>query len=186
MKTLKILCIVLIFTMSGFSSLFAQGFKPPTEGKAVIYFVSVKKTTNYEYFHQDKYIGVFKGKNHMRVECDPGEDLYWVSAENKYFITTNLMKGGTYIVVVSTKMGMWSAGVRAIPITEKHELFEKACALINKQAPVIIPESLVEKRNSELVDFIANIMDHYNNEWKDKKDYPHISTDMAIPPSALK
>lgn len=186
MKTLKILSIILICSLTASFSLFAQGFQPPAEGKAVIYFVSVKRTANYEYFLQDKYIGVFKGKNYMRIECNPGEHLFWVSAENKFFVTTNLMKGGTYIVVVSNKMGMWSAGVRCTPITEKHELFKKSYALINEEEPIIIPESLVEKRNSELVDFIANIMDHYENEWKEKKDFPHITPDMALPAEAMK
>ncbi len=186
MKTLKILSIIVIGMLTLGSSLFAQGFKPPAEGKAVIYFVTVKRTANYEYFHKDKYIGVFKGKNYMRIECDPGEHLFWVSAENKYFVTTDLREGDTYIVIVTSKMGMWSAGVKATPITEEHELFEKAQALINEEAPVVISESKIEQRNSELVEFIDNIMNHYEDEWKEKKDFPHISPDMAIPLDAIK
>ena len=185
MKT-KILCIILIATLSGFSSIFAQGFQPPAEGKAVIYFVHVKKTQNIEYFHQDKYIGVFKGKNYMRIECDPGEHLFWASEENKEFVTTNLLEGGTYIVIGENKIGMWSARVKLTPITEDDKLFKKARALINEKEPVVTPESKIELRNRELVEFIANILDKYENEWKDKEDFPHISADMAIPPDEMK
>ena len=186
MKT-KISGIIVIIVLWGFSSLFAQGFQPPADGKAVVYFVCVKKTNAREYFHQDKYIGLLtKGKNYMRFECDPGENLFWASAENKEFVIANLMEGGTYIVIGENKMGMWSSGVRLTPITEDDELFKKARALINEKKPVVTPESKIELRNSELVEFIANIMDHYENEWKDKHDYPHISADMAISANAMK
>ena len=64
----RILGIILIATLSGFSSILAQGFEPPAEGKSVVYFTRVSAyggTTSFEFFHQDKYIGVFK-----LTECD--------------------------------------------------------------------------------------------------------------------
>ena len=36
------------------------------------------------------------------------------------------------------------------------------------------------------MEFIANIMDRYENDWKAKYDYPHISADMAIPADKMK
>ena len=187
MRTLKVSGIILIAALSGFTSLFAQGFQPPAEGKSVIYFVNFKKKDAFEYFLQDKYIGVFdKGENYMRIECDPGEHLFWASAENKEFVTTDLMEGGSYIVIGAAKMGAWSKRVNLTPITEDDELFEKARALINKKEPIVTPESKIELRNSELVEFIANIMDRYENDWKAKYDYPHISADMAIPADKMK
>lgn len=184
MKT-KVSCQILIFLILGSSSLFAQGFKPPAKGKSVIYFVHIKKTSNIEYFLYDKYIGVFKGKNYMRIECDPGENLFWASEENKEFVTTDLLEGGTYIVIGEAKMGAWSARVKLTAITENDKLFEKARALINDKKPVVTPQSKIELRNSELVKFIANIMNRYENEWKDR-DFPHISADMAISDEAMK
>jgi len=101
MKTLKILCIILIATLSGSSSLFSQGFQPPAEGKSVVYFVRVSGyagAISFEYFHQDKYIGIFKKKNYIRYECNPGKQLFWASSENKEFVTADLKEGGTYII----------------------------------------------------------------------------------------
>lgn len=182
MRTLKILCIILFAMSSCFSNLSAQGFQPPAEGKAVVYFTHVKKTNGREYFHQDKYIGLLvKGKNYMRYECEPGKNLFWASAENKEFVTADLMEGGIYIVIGENKMGMWSPGVRLTPISEKDEIFQKARALINEKKPIVTPESKIEIRNSELIEFIANVLDHYENKWKNTKDFPHISADMAIP-----
>jgi len=171
MKT-KVSCQILIFLILGSSSLFAQGFKPPAKGKSVIYFVHIKKTSNIEYFLFDKYIGVFKGKNYMRIECDPGENLFWASEENKEFVTTDLLEGGTYIVIGEAKMGAWSARVKLTTITE------------DDKKSVVTPQSKIKLRNSELVKFIANIMDRYENEWKDR-DFPHISADMAISTEAM-
>lgn len=187
MKTLKILSIIIIYSFTASFSLFAQGFQPPAEGKAVIYFVHISKTQNIEYFHQDKYIGIFNSKSYMRVECDPGKQLFWASEENKEFVHCDLVEGGSYIVLGESKMGMWSARVKLIPITANDDkFFEKAKTLINKEAPVIIPESQIKKRNSELVEFVENIMDKYENEWKEKKDFPVITPDMAIPAEEMK
>lgn len=187
MRTLKVLTSILIAVLIGFSSLFAQGFQPPAEGRSVIYFVNLKKKDAFEYFLQDKYIGVIKkGKNYLRIECSPGEHLFWASAENKEFVTTDLMVGGTYIIICQAKMGGWSSRVKLIPITEDNELFEQAKALINEKGPIVMPESTIELRNSELVEFIDNIMEHYENEWKTKYNFQHISADMAIPDDKLK
>lgn len=189
MRTLKISCVILIVTLLGHSSLFAQGFQPPAEGKAVIYFVRVHKkgsAINFKYFQQDKFIGKFKGKNYMKHECDPGEHLFWASAENKYFVTANLKEGGVYIVAVEVKMGGFSARVKLTPITIGDELFIKAQEIVNENRPIITPESKIELENAELVEFIAEKLDLYENEWKEKKDFPHISPDMAIPAEKIK
>lgn len=184
---IQILCITIIFTLTSFISLLAQGFQPPAKGKAVIYFVNFKKKDSFEYFHQDKYIGIIKkGGNYLRIECEPGEHLFWASAENKEFVTATLLEGGSYIVVCAAKMGMWSKRVKLTPIVEDDDLFLKSKILINENEPVKITESAIEVRNNELVDFIANIMDRYKNDWKNKYDFPIISPDMAISPDAMK
>lgn len=67
--------------------------------------VEFRISVSFEFFHHARYIGVFKGENYMRYECDPGEQLLWASSENKEFVTSELMPGGTYIVVVDVIMG---------------------------------------------------------------------------------
>lgn len=188
MKT-KTLSLLLILCLSGFCSLFAQGFQPPAEGKAVVYFTRVSiygGTTSFEYFHGDKYIGIFKGKNYMRYECDPGEQLFWISSENKEFITADLKEGGSYIVIIDIIMGAWKARVGANPISvEETELFERAKELINNKKAVVTPEKKIEKMNIELAEFITERLKQYEEEWKDVKNFKHISADMAIPPEAM-
>lgn len=168
----------------------AKGFHPPSEGKAVIYFVRVTgygALISFEYFHQDKYIGIFKGKNYMRYECDPGEQLLWASSENKEFITANLEAGKTYIVMVDVLMGAWKARVGLRPISVKDEQdFVKAKRLINKKKPAITSDEIIDEMNIRLKDFIAKKLRTYEDVWKLEKNFNHISSDMAIPEEAMK
>ncbi|MCD4729820.1 MAG: hypothetical protein K8R74_04410 [Bacteroidales bacterium] len=190
MRTLKISCVILIVMLIGHSSLFAQGFQPPAEGKSVVYFVRVSGYgggASFEFFHQDKYIGVFKKKNYMRYECDPGEQLLWASSENKEFITSNLKAGETYIVIVDVIMGFWKAHVGLTPISVSDtESFDRSKELINKKEPIVTPEEKIEQMNKKLEDFIAEELKHYDEVAKHKKNFKHISPDMAIPAEAMK
>ncbi len=190
MKTLKlIIAVALLYAVSA-SAVFAKGFQPPSEGKAVIYFVRVTGwggAISFEYFHGDKYIGVFKGKNYMRYECDPGEQLLWASSENKEFLTADLKAGGTYVVIVDVIMGGWKAHVGLKPITaDDTELFERAKKLIEKKDPVVTPQAKIDKMNKKLAEFIPKMLNRYENEWKNEHNFRHISPDMAIPEDKLK
>ncbi len=188
MKT-KILSILLIAMVSGLSTVFAQGFQPPADGKAVVYFVRVSGwggAVSFEYFHWDKYIGVFKGKNYMRYECDPGEQLLWASSENKEFLVADLKAGGTYIIIIDVIMGGWKAHVGFNPITvNEKELFDRAKKLIEKKKPIVTPEAKIEKMNIKLKDFITEKLAKYESEWKDQRNFKYISPDMAIPPEDM-
>jgi hypothetical protein len=182
-------CVILIASLSGFSSIYAQGFQPPSAGKAVVYFVRATSfgfAISFEYFHQDKYIGAFKGKNYMRYECDPGEQLFWASSENKEFVTADLQEGGTYIVSVWVKPGAMKGRVIVAPITVKDESFIKVKELINTEKPVVITDEDIQKKNKKLEKFIAEKLKMYNEKWKNEKKIPHISSDMAIPEADMK
>lgn len=188
MRTLTILPVLLIITFFGTSTIHAQGFEPPSEGKSVVYFARINKTgyaVNFKYFDNDKFIGKFKGKNYMRYECTPGEHLFWASSERKYFITTDLNEGGTYIVIVMAKMGGFSAAVKLYNTEDKKQLKE-AIELINKKPPKVTDQSILDYENTEMKEYIAEKLARYENEWKAEKNYPHISADMAIPPDKLK
>ncbi|MGZ2369689.1 hypothetical protein ACXR6G_07865 [Ancylomarina sp. YFZ004] len=167
-----------------------KGFTPPSEGKAVVYFTRISSwggAYSFEYFHQDKYMGVFKGKNYMRYECDPGKQLFWASSENKEFITTDLEAGGTYIVIVDIIMGAWKSRVGFTPITaDDTEKFDRAVALINKKKAIVTPATKINKMNNKLKKFIGEKLQTYNNVWKNEKNFKHISADMAIPTELLK
>ena len=166
----------------------AQGFTPPSEGKAVVYFTRVSSmgfAVSFEYFHNDKYIGIFKGKNYLRYECDPGTQLFWASSENKEFVTAELNEGGTYIVIVDIAMGFGKARVGLTPITEKDEVFARAKELIKSKAPEVTSQQKIEEMNVKLKKFIEEKLQMYESTWKKEKDFKHISADMAISESAM-
>lgn len=181
------LAIILVVSTS---SIFAQGFQPPSPGKAVVYFVRVTKwggPVSFEFFHQDKYIGVFKGMNYFRYECDPGQQLLWASTENKEFISADFKDGGTYIVIVDVIMGAWKARVGLRPITTNDiDVFDRAKELILEKAPVVTPSEKIEKMNEKLALFIAEKLKMYDEVWKNEKNFKHISPEMAIPADAMK
>jgi hypothetical protein len=181
--------IALVFLMSVLSTttLFSQGFQPPVDGKAVVYFVPQKAAGPYQYFHNDKYIGEFKGKNYFRYECDPGKQLLWASSENKEFIEADLKAGGIYVVMVENDMGAFVARVSLEPITAiNSEEFLKIKAMVMKKAPVVTPQAKIDELNIRLKDFIAEKLNMYNTEWKQKYPYSKITPDMAIPLESLK
>jgi hypothetical protein len=188
MKT-KISFVLLIALITGSSSLFSQGFKPPAPGKAVIYFARVTKlwaANTFDYFHQDKFIGVTKGKKYMRYECDPGQQLFWASSENKEFVTADLKEGGTYIIIVNVIPGAWKARVGFTLITADDERFIRAKELIDEQPPVVTPQKKIDEMNKKLATFIPEQLQKYNDIWKNEKNIMHISPDMAIPPEKMK
>jgi len=186
----KLLFILSLTVLTGYSSLLAQGFTPPAEGKAVVYFARVTAfgaAVSFEYFHNDKFIGIFKGKNYMRYECDPGKQLLWASTENKEFVSAELEAGKTYIILVNVIMGAWKARVGLSPITEKDgEDFARAKELILSEAPVVTPEDKIEKTNAKLKDFIPEMLERYENEWKGGGNDNPLTPDMAISEEAMK
>jgi hypothetical protein len=180
MKTyLLILFFVLLSRIT-----FAQGLTPPAEGKAVIYFTRISSmgfAIGFEFFHDKQYIGDFAGRNYIRYECDPGEQLFWASSENKAFLTSQLEAGSTYIVIVDVMMGIGIARVGLTPIDGQDKLLEKAKKLINKKEPVYTSPEEIESRNLRLADFIEKKLKQYNEDWKNTKDFKHLSPEMAIP-----
>jgi hypothetical protein len=185
----KLFFSALSFALIGSIVSSAQGFQPPGEGKVVVYFVRVTSmgfAVSFEYFHQDKYIGFAKGKNYVRYECDPGKQLFWLSSENKEFLTADLAAGGTYVVMVDVIMGAMKARVGLKPITASDEVFERAKELVKKEAPTVTSQEKIDQMNVKLKDFIADKLKTYEEVWKKEKNFKHISSDMAIAAEALK
>ena len=180
----KLFIITILLVLTGAYTVKAQGFKAPTEGKAVIYFTRVTKygkPTGFEFFHQDKYIGVFKGDQYMCYECEPGNHLFWASSENKEFLTVEVEAGKTYIVMVNVIMGVMKAHVGLSPVSpDDSERLAKAETLVNKKPPTITPEKTIVKKNKKLIKFIVKNLDKYE-EIKDEKNFRHLSLEMAIP-----
>ncbi len=169
---------------------FSQGFTPPADTNAVVYFVRVSGyggSTSFEYFHNNEFIGIFKGKNYMRYECSAGEHVLWASSEDKEFLKCSFKAGETYMVLVNIEMGAWKARIGLEPLTIENEDFEKAKELVNSQKPIVTPESKIESTQKKLDEngFIEEIMERYENEWKDARNTKTFSADMFIPKEKL-
>lgn len=189
MKKIKLLLLGLaLFCIN--SVAFAEGFTPPSGSNAVVYFVRVSNyggMTSFEYFHNDKFIGIFKKKNYIRYECPEGENLFWVSSEDKEFLKCDLKAGETYMVLVNIEMGVWKARIGLEPLTADNEDFDRAKQVVYDKKPIITSESKIKSTQKKLDDrgFIENIMKRYETEWKDAKNTKIISADMYIPKDKL-
>lgn len=181
MKT-KFTLSILVFLLFLTATSNAQGFIMPKKGKAIIYFIRNTGSFSFEYFHNDKYIGIFKGHNYMCYECDAGEQLFWVSSENKEFITADLKEGGIYIVLARNIMGAWKPRIKLEVVTpEDKTTFRNIKNLIYTKPPVITPETKIKTMNIKLEGFIKEKLRMYNEVWKDTQQFIHISPENAIP-----
>lgn len=186
MKT-KVFCLLVAFALSSFATIFSQGFTPPASGKAVIYFVSAKKKLiPFEFFHQERFIGELEKLNYMRYECAPGKQLLWASSESKEFLDASLETGNSYIVIVEMRQGFWRMNPKFTPITSGSEFFAQAAVMIKEKAPYNIPEAEIQARQPELAEFIANIMNLYETEWKQTQEIKVLTPEMAIQQEVMK
>lgn len=188
MKRLIIITLFLALMMSS-EITSAQGFEPPSEGKAVVYFArptKYGKVAPFEFFHNDKYIGVFIGEQYMRYECDPGEHLFWASSENKDYMSAELEAGETYIVIINVVTGFWVGHVALSPIDSSSEkLFYEAKELINNQPPEIMSEEHLAKKNKKLEKFIRKRLKDYEKKVKGTRNEKHLSAGMSFPQDML-
>lgn len=175
-----LLIIGLFFSVSSY----AQGFQAPTPGKAVVYFVRLAAAgfaISFDFYHNDKYIGAFAGKNYLRYESDPGEQLFWASSENLEFLTAELKEGGVYVVVVDVEMGFAVARVGLSPVTASGKIYERARKLVESKAPKVTSEEKLNEKNQIRAEYIQDKLKNYHEKWKAKRTYKHLSADMAIP-----
>lgn len=188
---MKIIYIILLSLLVGSSDCFSQGFTPPSEGKAKIYFARVSGAAllvTFDLFHNDKFIGKIKSSNYVAYECDPGEDiLFWASGESKAFCTANLKAGEIYIVIVDVKVGMMSAGVGLTPIDSKSKLLKRAKKLVDKQKPQVTPKETIEAVQKRLEErgFISDKLKLYETKIKNTPKCKHLSAEMFIPKELL-
>jgi hypothetical protein len=179
--------LLLVILVLPFLSAHAQGFQLPSPGKAAIYFVRVTAAgfaISFDFYHNDKYIGDFAGKNYMRYESEPGQHLFWASSENHEFMTAELKEGDTYVVVVDVEMGFAIARVGLTPITSTDKVYDRVKKLVDKKAPKVNTDEEVNKRNEMRAEYIQDKVKHYEEKLKIKRTYKHLSPEMAIPLSA--
>lgn len=87
----------------------------PEKGKSVIYFLrttALGAFMNFRYFDNDKYLGRFNGTNYLRYECNPGEKIFWIKAENIDVLEANLEADKVYLVETNATVGAFSAAAK--------------------------------------------------------------------------
>lgn len=138
----KIIILLAIGILSSIQFVTAQeNLTPPSEGKAVIYFVrttNVGAIINFKYYDGPKYLGKFSGRNYIRYECEPGKHTFWSSSENLDFIEADLKAGGIYLIEAKARMGMIKASVKLFPVDVTDEKQMKKINKVIKKTGLLI------------------------------------------------
>ncbi len=158
---------------------------PPSEGKAVIYFVRTGGTGgwfNFRFFEKENYLGKFQGKNYIRHECDPGEYIFWVKAENIDFIETDLKEGGTYLVQVAPVPGAFHSGVKfRIVDYSKEKLVERIHRVLRENEGVAFSKDEQEEGEEDMAEVINSGIRTIQKKRQRKKKVKRITQDMTYP-----
>ena len=151
---------LLLVSIGSLSSAFGQEFEKPAEGKSLVYFVRLSgmgALINFKYFDGDKYLGKINGSNYFIYECDPGEHIFWVAAENRDFIKGELKPNSTYVIEVRPTVGAFTSAVRLHPVAPDDE---KALKRVKKMLSKKSPKEL-NGQDEDMDFFIKNGMDRY-------------------------
>ncbi|MEM6767282.1 MAG: hypothetical protein AAF655_20255 [Bacteroidota bacterium] len=138
--------VILLFSVS--IPTFSQVVVPPSEGKAVVYFVQpsfVGSLDSYRIFDRDNLIGFIWGKNYLRYECEPGERLLWASCENRFFLEASLEANKIYLVEVDTSPGILAVRLHLRLVTDGDEQIGKIMKLLaKKEEKIHSPEEIAK------------------------------------------
>jgi hypothetical protein len=186
-KLVFILTILMVFECT---LIYSQGFQPPSAGKSVVYFVRPKGYRNkveYQFFNNDKFIGVMLGGNYMRYECEPGKQLFWTFLENHKYMEANLEAGKVYIVKAFITEGVIQLRVFWGPVKySEKERFEESRNMIMTMAPYIPADEDLIKMNKKLSKTIEKNLKRYKERKENDDAIDILSPDMAIPEEAMK
>lgn len=138
-KQLILLVLSLFFSVQYLTA--QEAITPPSEGKAVIYFVRtshVGAIINFKYYDGSKYLGKFSGRNYIRYECEPGKHTFWASSENLDFIEADVKAGSIYFIEAKARMGMIKASVKLFPVDRNSEKQLKKINKVIKRTGLLI------------------------------------------------
>lgn len=165
----------------------AQGFLPPSEGKAVIYFARISNFAfgvEISFFDNDEYLGTFKKRNYFRYECDPGNKIIWASANNKIFVQSELKANSIYIVKVDAFPDGWTGGCNLDPkdynLEANSEELAEVVKLVNEKEPITFKPSDLVKKKDKRDKFIIEQLARYNEEFSDIETPRRIKPEWAI------
>jgi hypothetical protein len=178
---------ILALCFTGLQILSAQGFVKPSAGKAAIYFT---RTVTYganmlvDIFDSGDYIAYSVGKGYSVYECDPGEHIFWIAAENTDFITADLEAGKVYIAQIYVFPGVMKGRVGLVPnsaLDKKTDGYNASLEVVNGTKPKVMDEKKFKARMEKFVDkkFMTVKMEGYKKNIEGK-DVPKITKEMAV------
>jgi hypothetical protein len=157
---MKLKTVLLILLVQMTINSFSQEIKKPSDGKTLVYFVRYQGAIaliDFKYYDGEKYLGQGSGNNYFIYECDPGDHLFWVNAENREFIKGNLKPNATYIVEVRPFFRAVMSGVELYQITPSDKkALKKIYKLIDNKEPTEL-----KKSDSDMTEKIVLGMERY-------------------------
>jgi hypothetical protein len=189
----KMLVSILALCFTGLNILSAQGFVKPSAGKAAIYFT---RTVTYganmliDIFDGEEYIAYSIGKGYSVYECDPGNHIFWIAAENTDFITADMEAGKVYIAQVYVFPGVMKGRVSLVPnsaIDKKIDGYNASLEVINGTKPKVMDEKKFKARLDNFVKkkFTSVKMEGYKKNIEGT-DIPKITREMAVEQKEVK
>jgi hypothetical protein len=184
---------ILALCFTGLNILSAQGFVKPSAGKAAIYFT---RTVTYganmlvDIFDSGEYIAYSIGKGYSVYECNPGEHIFWIAAENTDFITADLEAGKVYIAQVYVFPGVMKGRVGLVPnsaMDKKIDGYNASLEIVKSTKPKVMDENKFKARLDKFVSkkFMTIKMEGYKKNIEGK-DVPRITKEMAVEEKAFK
>lgn len=185
----EIILSIFAICFSGLNFVSAQGFKTPTDGKAAIYFtrtVSFGSSALIDIFDGKEYVTSSATKGYSVYECEPGEHVFWISAENTNFITATVEAGKVYIAQVYIYPSAIKSKCKIVPQNKNDKIldgYNASLKIIKTMPPKVINEKTYSKRRAmfEKNKFMERNMNDYDINIKGNDDVIHISSDMNVP-----
>jgi len=131
---------LIVTSLIFFNSLISVGqdIEPAPDDKTVVYFMNIPgfstaSISDIYYFDNETFIGICKGKNYFRYECEPGEHVFSVRERYPDFIEADIEAGKIYFIQVSVSGGAYGILYPVDP--RKPKSMKKILKLINKEPP---------------------------------------------------
>ena len=154
----RLLLSFILFSIT--CSSYGQALEQPSNGKALVYFVRASgggALINFRYFDGEQYLGKTNGVNYFTYECEPGEHVFWVAAENRDFVRGTLQPNATYVLEARPRPGIIKAAVQLRPISpDDSKRVKKIHKLIARKKP-----KPLRGQNDNMAFFIKNGMERY-------------------------
>lgn len=186
LKKLSLVIFAIVFSLQSFGQTADMKAKivPPSEGKAVIYFVRTSglgSLMNFRYFDGEKYLGKFNGRSYLRYECDPGEHIFWIRAENTDVLKATLAAGKTYLVLTNASMGAFSAAARfRIPNLTSEKQLKRINWVFEKREEATFTEEELQEGARKNAEIIRNSKKRIAKKLKKKKKHKVLEEDMYL------